>query len=196
MSVRPNVRSNIFAHLPSGTFRSLAPTKAKPGARVRSPSLQDREGRKISWRRAVRPSRASCRAARSSGEPPRAWYGVGFELVVDRQTALVQLPNFLRQHRVPALGWLYAGAPLRLVVPLVPPLPLRHLRRLPRKVVRPERYAHVLAVGREHARGILAEGHRVHDRHVLTHLRGEPEEAVELLVARPFGREVRPHLVQ
>src|SRR3712207_1098557 len=127
----------------------------------------------------------------------RAGDGVRGEGVVVGQAVLVSLLQLLREGRVLALGPLYARALLRIGVPSVPVLPPSHLPRLPRQRIRVEGNPEMLAVGGEHPRGVLGEGHGVYHRDVLpVHLRGVPEEVVDLLEARLLEGKVRPHLVE
>src|SRR5687767_4822282 len=118
------------------------------------------------------------------------------QLVVVRQTVLVGGLELLGEFGVQALGRLYAGAALGILMPPLPVLPSPNIPRLPRKGARPERYLEVLAVGGEHASRVLREGHRVDDSNVLPRVRRITEESVQILVTCLLQRKVGPHLVQ
>src|SRR5215207_2319752 len=105
------------------------------------------------------------------------------QLVVVGQTVLIGSLELLGQLGVSALGRLYAGAALGILVPSLPVVPLAHIPRLPREGAGPERYLEVLTVGGEHARRVLREGHRVDDSNVLSRVRCITEEPVQILVA-------------
>src|SRR5215212_4356759 len=122
--------------------------------------------------------------------------GVGGELIVVGEAVFVGLLHLGREDRVPSLGTLDAGALLGRLVPPLPVLPLLDLPRLPRERVSPEGYAYALAVRRDHAHGVLGEGHGVHDYRVLSRRLRVPERPIDLLVARLLQREVGPHLVE
>src|SRR5215203_5203743 len=128
--------------------------------------------------------------------PRYGWDRMRRQLVVVGQTVLVGGLELLGQLGVPALGRLYASAALGILVPPLPVLPSPNIPRLPREGAGPERYLEVLAVGGEHARRVLREGHRVDDGNVLPRVRRITEEPVQLLVASLLQRKVGPHLVQ
>src|SRR5215211_990638 len=135
-----------------------------------------------------------------SGAPGRApsygWDRMGGQLVVVGQTLLVDSLEILGQLGVPALGRLYAGAALCILVPSLPVVPLADVPRLPSEGAGSEGHLEVLAVGSQHASRVLRESQRVDDGDVLPHVRRITEEPVKVLVSGLLQRKVWPHLVQ
>src|SRR5215211_3279931 len=135
-----------------------------------------------------------------SGAPGRApsygWDRMGGQLVVVGQTLLVDSLEILGQLGVPALGRLYAGAALCILVPSLPVVPLADVPRLPSEGAGSKGHLEVLAVGSQHASRVLRESHRIDDGDVLPRVRRITEEPVKILISGLLQRKVGPHLVQ
>src|SRR5215218_5249043 len=119
------------------------------------------------------------------------------KFAVVRYAAFVDLFQTLRQLRIVFERLLLnACALLRLLVPLAPHLPPRHLARLPREGLGHKGYAQLLAVGGHRTFRVPDKVSRVHDRRLFPALQRETKQPVLQLVAGLLQGEVWPKPVQ